>query len=171
MIQINLFTKQEQTHRHRIQTYGYQRGKQSGRGINQEFVISRYQPGVCLVAQLCPTLCDPMACSPLGSSAHGILQARMLEWVACCPPGDLPDPGVKHTSPALQVDSLPLSHWGSPWLSVVFPYYHFDTCRLCSVVPVPFLQLVICLFINDCGTSLVVQWQKLRASTTGGTGL
>ena len=34
------------------------------------------------VAQLCPTLCDPMDCSPLGSSVHGILQARTLEWVA-----------------------------------------------------------------------------------------
>ena len=32
-------------------------------------------------AQLCPTLCDPMDCSPPGSSVHGILQARILEWV------------------------------------------------------------------------------------------
>ena len=38
-----------------------------------------------LVTQLCPTLCDPQSlgdCSPLGASVHGILQARMLEWVA-----------------------------------------------------------------------------------------
>ena len=34
------------------------------------------------VAQSCPTLCDPMDCSPPGSSVHGILQARILEWVA-----------------------------------------------------------------------------------------
>ena len=34
-----------------------------------------------LVAQLCLTLCDPMDCSPPGSSVHGILQARILEWV------------------------------------------------------------------------------------------
>ena len=32
--------------------------------------------------QLCPTLCNPMDCSPPGSSVHGILQARILEWVA-----------------------------------------------------------------------------------------
>ena len=32
--------------------------------------------------QLCPTLCDPMDCSPPGSSVHGILQARILEWAA-----------------------------------------------------------------------------------------
>ena len=35
-----------------------------------------------LVAQPCPTLCDPTDCSPSGSSVHGILQARTLEWVA-----------------------------------------------------------------------------------------
>ena len=34
------------------------------------------------VAQLCPTLCDPIDCSLPGSSVHGILQARILEWVA-----------------------------------------------------------------------------------------
>ena len=36
----------------------------------------------CLVSQSCPTLCDPMDCSPPGSSVPGILQARILEWVA-----------------------------------------------------------------------------------------
>ena len=35
-----------------------------------------------LVTQLCPTLCDHVDCSPLGSSVHGILQARILEWDA-----------------------------------------------------------------------------------------
>ena len=34
------------------------------------------------VSQSCPTLCEPMDCSPPGSSDHGILQARILEWVA-----------------------------------------------------------------------------------------
>ena len=34
-----------------------------------------------LVAQLCPTLCGPMDCSPPGFSVHGISQARLLEWV------------------------------------------------------------------------------------------
>ena len=35
-----------------------------------------------LIAQLCPTLCNSMDCSPPGTSAHGILKARILEWVA-----------------------------------------------------------------------------------------
>ena len=36
----------------------------------------------CIVIQSCLTLCDPMDCSPPGSSVHGILQVRILEWVA-----------------------------------------------------------------------------------------
>ena len=35
-----------------------------------------------LVTQSCLTLCDPMDCSPPCSSVHGVLQARLLEWVA-----------------------------------------------------------------------------------------
>ena len=68
---------------------------------------------LCLVAQLCLTLCDPMDCIPPGSSVHGILQARTLEWVAIPSPGDLPDPGIIPVSPAWQADSLPLNHLGS----------------------------------------------------------
>ena len=39
-----------------------------------------------LVTQLCPTLCNPIDCSPPGSSVHGILQARILEWIAMASP-------------------------------------------------------------------------------------
>ena len=43
-------------------------------------------PGIslcyCLVAQLCPTVCNPMDCSPPGASVHGLSQARIQEWVA-----------------------------------------------------------------------------------------
>ena len=52
--------------------------------------------------------------SPPGPSVHGILQATMLPWVAMPSPGNLPDLGIEPTSPALQVDSLSLSHQGSP---------------------------------------------------------
>ena len=58
------------------------------------------------VTQSCPTLCDPMDCSPPGSSVHGILQARILEWFAFPSPGDLPDPGIELRSPELQADAL-----------------------------------------------------------------
>ena len=55
----------------------------------------------CLVAKLCPTLCDPMNCSPPGSSVHGISKAKKLEWVAISFSGDLLDPGIEPLSPAL----------------------------------------------------------------------
>ena len=69
---------------------------------------------LCKALQSCPTLCDPMDCSPLGSSAHGILQARILEWLTMPSSGDLPNPGIEPGSPALQAGSLLLSHQGSP---------------------------------------------------------
>ena len=68
-------------------------------GLSKLILLHRSQPkcpiSVCLAdflvicacvhtksLQLCPTPCDPVDCSPLGSSVHGILQARILEWVA-----------------------------------------------------------------------------------------
>ena len=48
----------------------------------------------------------PMGCIPPGSSVHGILQTRILEWVFPSPE-DLPNPGIKSRYPTLQVDSLP----------------------------------------------------------------
>ena len=44
--------------------------------------VNQLCAGLCLIAQSCPTLCDPMDWSPPGSSIHGILQARILEWAA-----------------------------------------------------------------------------------------
>ena len=46
-----------------------------------------------LAARLCSILSNPTDCSPPGSSVHGILWARILEWVAFPSLGDLPDPG------------------------------------------------------------------------------
>ena len=47
------------------------------------------------IAQSGPTLCDPVGCSPPGSSVHGVLQARTLEWVAMPFSRDLPNPGIE----------------------------------------------------------------------------
>ena len=49
--------------------------------------------------QLCPTVCDPMDCSPPGSSVHGILQQEYWSELSCPPSGDLLDPGIEPTSP------------------------------------------------------------------------
>ena len=57
------------------------------KGLHWLFIMSywlRLVTFLCayLAAKFCPTLCDPMDCSLPGSSVHGILQARILEWVA-----------------------------------------------------------------------------------------
>ena len=54
-----------------------------------------------LLSKSCLTICNPTDCSPPGSSVHGILQARTLEWVAISSSGDLPNPGIELASPAL----------------------------------------------------------------------
>ena len=62
------------------------------------------------------SVCNPMDCGLPSSSLYGIVQARILEWIAGPPPGDLPNPGTEPESPAsppLQADSLLLSHWGN----------------------------------------------------------
>ena len=61
-------------------------GDLSDRGIKPESLMSPALAGkffttVCEVTQSCLTLCNPVDCSPPGSSVHGILQAIILEWV------------------------------------------------------------------------------------------
>ena len=66
--------------------------------------------------QLCLTLCNPVDCSPPGSSVHGILQARILEW------GAMPDSrGFSRPRNQTSISCIcrwilyPLSHMGNPW--------------------------------------------------------
>ena len=67
--------------------------------------------------KLHPMLCESMGYNPPSFSVHGVLLARILEWVVMPSSRDLPDPGIKplpFVTPALQADSLPLNHQGSP---------------------------------------------------------
>ena len=79
--------------------------------------------------QSCLTLRDPMSCGLPGSSVQGILQARILKWVAmwnglpCLPPGALPDQGIKLASllfPALAGGFFTTS---ATW-EALFAFYH-----------------------------------------------
>ena len=67
-----------------------------------------------LVTQSCPTFCDPMDSSPPDSFVHGILQARILEWVAISFSMGLPWPRDQTKSPALLADSLLSEPPGKP---------------------------------------------------------
>ena len=55
----------------------------------------------CSVMKSRPILCDPVDCCHLAFPVRGILQARILEWVAISYSRDLPDPGIELASPAL----------------------------------------------------------------------
>ena len=81
---------------------------------NQHSSVSLSKPEhVCAqLLWLCPALCDPIDCSPSGSSVHGLLQARILEWVATrSSRGIFPTQGLYPCLLGLlhwQADSLPL---------------------------------------------------------------
>ena len=55
--------------------------------------------------QLCLNLCDPMDYNPQAPLSIGFSRQEYWSVSPCSPPGDLPDPGIKPTSPALQADS------------------------------------------------------------------
>ena len=80
---------------------------------------------VCVVVQSHPTLCDPMDCSPPGSSVHGILQARILEWVAIPSfrGSSLSNPEMEFG--LLQADSLPFELLGKPLPLILFNFLNF----------------------------------------------
>ena len=73
-----------------------------------------------LAAQSCATLCDPTNWSPPGFSVRGILQARILEWIAIPFSRGTSNPGIESWSPASQADSLPFELQGSLHLSILF---------------------------------------------------
>ena len=81
-----------------------------------EFVINADRGSVCCcccsVTKTCLTLCDPMDCSSAGLLCPWDFPGKSAG-VGCRFQGNLPDPGIEPGSPALQVDSLSLSHLGS----------------------------------------------------------
>ena len=76
-----------------------------------------------MVANLCLTLCDPLGCILPGSSAHGVSQARILEWIAISSAKGSSRPRIKPASlasPALQTDSLSTEPAGKPKEFVIY---------------------------------------------------
>ena len=66
---------------------------------------------VCSVTQLFLTLCDPMDCSPPGFSVHGIILARILEWVSISSSEDLLNSGIKPAFPVTPALRWIPYHW------------------------------------------------------------
>ena len=84
--------------------------RRKGAGGNGSKLTAGSEGG--LLAQSCPTLLDPVDCSPPGSSVHGVLQARILEWVAISFSRGSSS-GIEPTSPALQASLYGTVKWGS----------------------------------------------------------
>ena len=136
-----------------------------------------------LVAQLCPTLCDPMGCGPPGSSVHEILQARMLEWVAsscsnvfvyvcahvCAytlflePPSHFPPSHPSRSSQSAKLSSLcyPAASHQLPILHVVVDIHQSYSPNLSQPPLPPHIPISTCPFstsqIAEILTSLCLQ--------------
>ena len=82
--------------------------------------------------QSCPTLCNPKGRGLPGSSVHGTLRARILEWVAMPSFRESSWSRGQTGSPALQVDSLPLVPAGKPSLNMLLLLSRFSRVRLCA---------------------------------------
>ena len=98
------------------------------------------------VTKLCPTLCDPMDCSPPGLSVHGISRQEYLSGLSFPSPVDLPDPGIKLRSPTLQEHSLfkNVLALGLPSIFCLFwIYVFFEEKEIFSIIDTPF-------FISIC---------------------
>ena len=107
------------------------------------------------ITPVCPTLWDPMDCSPPGSSVHGILQARILEWVAMPSSEDLPDPGTEPVS----------------LMSPVLPGGFFTTSTiweavLLALLGTKYLWLICCLWDTAWGRGACLVPQHIECSVS-----
>ena len=87
----------------------------------------------CSVAQSRPTLCEPVGCGTPGFSVHGILQSRILEWVAMPSFRGSSQPRDRtHTSYVSWIGRQVLVLRGKPSASVLLLLSHFSRVRLCA---------------------------------------
>ena len=81
----------------------------------------------------------------------GILQARILEWVASPPPRDIPNPGIEPRSPALQADSLPSEPPGKLNYYYYYYYYFYNRFQLLKKIEMKISWLFKTPALSSCG--------------------
>ena len=91
----------------------------------------------------CLTLCDPMDCSPPGSTSMGFSRQEYWSGLPLASPGDLPDPGTEPRSPALEADALTSEPPGKPTPFIVTIKYCLCS-PYCTTSPCSFLYPVVC---------------------------
>ena len=74
---------------------------------------------LCFVLQSCMTLCDPMNCAHQAPLSMGFFRQEYWTGLSSLLPGDLPNPGIKPTSPSLQVDAIPSEPPRKPFESLI----------------------------------------------------
>ena len=105
---------------------------------------------LCLVAQSCRTLCDPMDYNLPSSSVHGDSGFSMQEYWSrkpCPPPVDPPDTGIKLRSPATKVDSLPSE---PPWKTWNILCFIKNISLISGITILTFLSMYFQKFILLC---------------------
>ena len=113
-------------------------------------LISSFVPVVVvygLVAKSCPTLCDPMDCSPPASSVHGIFQARILEWIAISFSRGSSQP--RNRTQVSCIAGRFFTNWAmreisSPYLSLIFS---LSLVYLFMIISILFCSTVFWLFL------------------------
>ena len=120
--------------------------QQKARWAKRGTAPSSWSTGLCLIIQSCSTLCDPMDYSLPGSSVHGILQARIPEWVAlpssrrafwlrdwilisCIAGGFFTHWAIWATSTGLVPAKIHVRHWAKPFPFVSLSPGVFDNTR------------------------------------------
>ena len=96
---------------------------------------------VCLVVQSCSTLCDIMDCSPPGSSVHGILQARILEWVAT--PSTRGSSQPRNRTQVSHIAGSPGGLWN---VCTILKIYNFHRVDLSLIMNTYFHNIIMLVF-------------------------
>ena len=123
---------------------------------------------VCVCVRVCMCVCwslshvqlfNPMDGCPPSYPVHGILQVRILQWVALPSPGDLSDPGIEPVSPlspALQSDSLPTEPWGKPKLFIKEILKKNVMTLMFIFRMILLIELVICFTLQKYSRNLLI---------------
>ena len=122
-----------------------------GLNTHSSYTLTVSELCVCLGAQSCPTLCDPMDCSPPDSSVHGDSSVKNTG-VGCCV--------LLQEISSTQGSNPSLSHCRQ----ILYQLSHLGS--LDSLIS----DVKLIINIKNSGTSLAVQWVKLYASNAGGEG-
>ena len=123
------------------------------------------------MAQSCPTLCNPMDCTHQAPPSMGFSRQEYWSGVPFPSPGDLPDPGIKHGSPACRQMRHPLGRQGSPLTRACRQTRHplgrqgSPFTRACF----PVSCLVSCFFIPWTWTTLLLFLQSMNSRAFPGT--